>query len=366
MKKNKAYKYRMYPNKNQETFFAKNFGSTRFIYNKMLYDKIKYYEEHNEMLYNTPAQYKKEFPWLKEVDSLALSNTSLQLESAYKNFFRDESIGLPKFKSKKSNNFSYTTNNQKGTIKVEDNYIKLPKIGKVKIKKHREIPENCVIKSATIKKYSSGKYYVSVLVEYESQILEKMPNSFLGLDFSMHELYIDNNGCIPEYPKYYRKVENQIGKEQRKLSRMVKGSNNYVKEKKRIALLHERVKNQREDFLHKASRNLVNNYECICIEDLNMKNMSQVMNFGKSVSDNGWGKFINYLEYKLEERGGKLVKVDKYFASSQICSYCGYKNKELKDMSIRKWECPNCGISHNRDVNAAVNILNKGIQKVYA
>jgi len=366
MKMNKAFKYRMYPNKNQEIYFAKCFGCTRFIYNKMLGDKIEYYKSNNKMLKNTPSQYKSEFPWLKEVDSLALSNVSLQLDKAYKNFFRDKNIGFPKFKSKKSNKNTYTTNNQKGTIEVNNSYIKLPKIGKVKIKEHRIIPDDYVIKSATIRKYASGKYYVSVLVEYDNQVLERTPNKFLGLDYSMHELYIDNNGCEPKYPRYYRKSEVKLQLEQRRLSKMKKGSNNYNKQKLKLSRIHERIANQRKDFLHKESRKLVNNYDVIVVEDINMKSMSQLLKFGKSVLDNGWGMFRSYLEYKLKETGGKLVKLDKFYASSQICSYCGYKNKKIKEMKIREWECPECGMEHNRDINAAINIVKRGIEEVFA
>lgn len=178
----------------------------------------------------------------------------------------------------------------------------------------------------------------------------------------MPELYIDSNGNEPCYPRYYRQSEKQLVKEQRKLSKMQKGSNNRNKQRIKVAKLHEKVANQRKDFLHKQSRQIANAYDCVCIENLNMKSMSQTLNFGKSVADNGWGMFTTFLQYKLEEQGKQLVKVDKFFASSQTCSVCGYKNSETKNLSIRTWDCPNCGTHHDRDVNAAINIKNEGIR----
>ena len=181
---------------------------------------------------------------------------------------------------------------------------------------------------------------------------------FLGLDFSMHELYRDSNGKEPAYPGYYRNAEKKLAREQRKLSKMQKSSNNRNKQRLKVAKLHEKVSNQRKDFLHKQSRQIANAYDCICIEDLDMKAMSRSLKFGKSVSDNGWGMFTTFLRYKLEEQGKKLVKVDRFFASSQTCSVCGYKNAKTKNLALREWDCPQCGTHHDRDVNAAVNIRN--------
>ena len=363
---NKAYKFRIYPNAEQQIMFAKTFGCVRFIYNRMLADKIKYYEETKQKLNNTPAQYKKEFEWLKEVDSLALANAQINLQTAYGNFFRSPKIGFPKFKSKKSNQKSYTTNCVNGNITVEDYYIKLPKIGLVKLKQHRMIPSGYKLKSVTVSQTSSGKYYASVLFEYENQVQEIEPQTFLGLDFSMHELYRDSNGDEPCYPRYYRQAEKRLKREQRKLSLMQKGSKNREKQRIRVAKLHEKAANQRKDFLHKQSKQITNAYDCVCVEDLNMKAMSQTLQFGKSVSDNGWGMFVTFLKYKLEEQGKKLVKVDKFFASSQICSCCGYKNTETKNLSIRAWDCPKCGTHHDRDINAAINIRNEGMRIAFA
>ena len=363
---NKAYKFRIYPNTEQKILFAKTFGCVRFIYNRMLADKIKHYEETKQKLNNTPAQYKNGFEWLKEVDSLALANAQMNLQAAYNNFFKNPKTGYPKFKSKKSNRRSYTTNCINQNVGVENGYIKLPKVGLVKLKQHRDIPSDYKLKSVTISQNPSGKYYASVLFEYENQVQEQLLQSFLGLDFSMHELYKDSNGSEPVYPRYYRQAEKRLRCEQRKLSLMQKGSKNRDKQRIKVAKLHEKVANQRKDFLHKQSKQIADAYDCICIEDLDMKTMAQSLNFGKSISDNGWGMFVTFLRYKLEEQGKKLVKVDRFFASSQTCSHCGYKNTEMKDLSIRAWDCSKCGTHHDRDVNAAINIRNEGMRMVFA
>ena len=363
---NKAYKFRIYPNQEQQILFAKTFGCVRFIYNRMLSDKIKYYEETKQKLNNTPAQYKTEFEWLKEVDSLALANAQVNLQTAYNNFFRSPKVGFPKFKSKKSNRKSYTTNCVNGNISIENGHIKLPKIGLIKMKQHRLIPSEYKLKSVTVSQTPSGKYYASVLFEYENQVQEQTPQTFIGLDFSMHELYKDSNGNEPCYPRYYRQSEQKLKREQRKLSLMQKGSKNGDKQRRKVAILHEKVANQRKDFLHKQSKKIANSYDCVCIENLDMKAMAQALNFGKSVLDNSWGMFVTFLQYKLEEMGKKLVKVDKFFASSQTCHVCGYKNIKTKNLSVRVWDCPECGTHHDRDINAAINIKNEGMRIVNA
>ena len=332
----------------------------------MLSDKINHYEETKQKLNNTPAQYKSKFPWLKEVDSLALANAQMNLQTAYNNFFRNTKIGFPKFKSKKSNRRSYTTNCVNGNISIDNGFLKLPKVGLVKLKQHRLILPNYKLKSVTISQTPSGKYYASVLFEYENQIQEQELHDFLGLDFSMHGLYKDSNGNEPAYPRYYRQAEERLKREQRKLSLMQKGSKNRSKQRIKVANLHEKVANQRKDFLHKQSRQIVNAYDCVCIENLDMKAMSQSLNFGKSIADDGWGMFVTFLKYKLEETGKRLVKVNKFFASSQICNVCGYKNTATKNLSIRAWDCPKCGAHHDRDINAAINIRNEGMRLVLA
>lgn len=364
---NKAYKFRIYPDAEQKVLFARTFGCVRFIYNRMLEDKINYYQQTKQKLHNTPAQYKEEFPWLKEVDSLALCNTQQNLLKAFTNFFTNPKSGFPKFKSRHKNRKSYTTNNQKGSITLENGDLKLPKMpGLIKVKQHRMIPSDYQIKSVTISQTPSGKYYASILFEYENQVPEQELHDFLGLDFSMHELYKDSNGNEPAYPRYYRRAEQKLKRKQRRLSLMKKGSNNRNKQRIKVAKLHEKVANQRKDFLHKLSRKLADTYDCICVENLNMQAMSRSLHFGKSVADNGWGMFTTFLQYKLEEQGKKLVKADPFFASSQLCSCCGYKNPVTKDLSVREWICPECGIHHDRDTNAAINIRNEGMRLILA
>jgi putative transposase len=361
---NKAYKFRIYPNKDQEILFTKTFGCVRFIYNRMLSDKIEYYKETKQKLNNTPAQYKKEFEWLKEVDSLALANAQMNLQTAYGNFFRSPKTGFPKFKSKKRNKASYTTNNQKGTISIIDGKLKLPKVGLVKMKQHRVIPSNQVIKSATISKTPSGKYYISILVEYEQYIpnIQLDKNKALGLDYASHSFYVDSQNREADYPKFYRNALTKLAKVQRKLSLMKYNSNNYYKQKLRVAKLHEHISNQRKDFIHKLSTKLANEYDYICVEDINMQGLAQSLKLGKSTNDNGFGMFRTILGYKLADRGKQLIKIDKWFPSSKMCRHCGAINKDLT-LADRVWTCE-CGTIINRDENAAINIMNVGLSMV--
>lgn len=362
---NKAYKFRLYPNQEQKVMFAKTFGCVRFIYNQMLGDKIKHYEETKQKLNNTPAQYKTEFEWLREVDSLALTNAQMNLQTAYNNFFRDKSVGFPKFKSKHKSSRSYTTNNQGGNIRIENKHIKLPKIGFVRVKQHRHIPDGQQIKSCTVSQAPSGKYFVSILVEYEVDIpkTELNPDNAFGLDFDMKNLYADENGVRAEYPRFYRQMQAKLAREQRRLSHSTRGSNNYRKQKIKVARLHEKVANQRKDFLHKLSNQIANDYDIVCIEDLNMKAMGQCLNFGKSVADNGWGMFTTFLGYKLADRGKILAKIDKWFPSSKMCRVCRTMNNELT-LADREWTCEGCGTHHDRDWNAAINIRNEGLRQL--
>lgn len=370
---NKAYKFRIYPNDEQKVLFAKTFGCVRLVYNHWLDRKIKQYEEDKTSVTYTVcakemAEMKKteEYAFLKEVDSVSLQQSLRHLDTAFQNFFKQPKTGFPRFKSKKRSKNSYSTVCINGNITISNGYLKLPKIGQVRLKQHRQIPEDYKIKSVTVSQTPSGKYYASILCEYENQVQTAELKDFLGLDFSMKELYKDSNGNEPCYPRYYRQVEKRLKREQRKLSLMKKGSSNRNKQRIKVAKLHEKVANQRKDFLHKQSRQIANAYDCVCIENLDMKAMSQALNFGKSVSDNGWGMFIKFLQYKLEEKGKRLIKVDKFFASSQICSVCGYKNSETKNLSIRAWDCPKCGTHHDRDINAAINIKNEGMRLVFA
>ena len=353
-KPRKAYKFRIYPTNEQKTIFAKTFGCARFIYNQMLSDR----NEGKPL--RTPANYKLEYEWLMEVDSLALCNAQMNLVQAFQNHKDNpKHFGKPRFKSRK-NRQSYSTNNQNGSVRIEDEKIKLPKVGWVKIVQHREIEPNSTIKTVTISKTPSNEYFVSILVEYENQVLKIIPETFVGLDYSMHELYVSSDGEIPEYPQFYRKSEKKLKKTQRQFSKKVKGSHNREKYRRRLSKVHEKVANQRSDFLHKLSFRLVNKYDCICIEDLNMQAMSKSLKFGKSVHDNGWGMFTRMLEYKCQWNGKTLVKIDKFEPTSQKCHCCGYKNPETKDLSVRSWHCPKCGAYHDRDMNAAINIREAG------
>ena len=358
----KAYKYRIYPNKEQEEYFSKCFGCVRFIYNKMLNDKIEYYKENNKMLNNTPAQYKKEFVWLKEVDSLALANAQMNLDKAYKNFFRDKSVGFPKFKSKKNNHHSYTTNNQKNTIYIVDNkYIKLPKLKTVvRIKLHRQIHKDGIIKSATVSKVPSGKYYVSVLVEQELEPLPK--NEFaVGVDLGLTDFAITSDGVKYPNPRYLKKSLNKLAKEQRRLSKKKIGSKNRNKQRNKVAKLHEKISNQRKDFLHKISSELINENQVICLEDLHVKEIQQNKYLSQSVSDVGWYEFRRQLEYKAKWYGRTISFIDKWYPSSQICSNCG-NNTGKKPLNIREFTCQYCGKHHDRDINASINILHEGLR----
>lgn len=361
---NKAYKFRIYPNESQKILINKTIGSARFIYNKMLADRIKYYEEFKASLNNTPAQYKNEFEFLKEVDSLALANAQMNLNKAYKNFFRDKSVGFPKFKSKKKSTKSYTTNNQKGSIRLSDNNrkITLPKLKDVKIKCHQTIKSSEIIKSATITLTPSGKYYISILVEYDKDIVKIKPNidKTVGLDFSMKEMIVDNNGKKINYPYYYYKYQDKLAKEQRKLSRKIKGSSNYEKQRIKVAKVHELITNSRKDFQHKLSKWYVDNYDIICVEDIDLRAMSQCLNFGKKTMDNSFGMFREFLKYKIEAKGGYFVKIGKWFPSSKMCRHCGVINSELK-IGEFTWTC-SCGEIIERDVNAGINIKNEGFR----
>ena len=309
---NKVYRYRLYPTAEQKIMFAKTFGCVRFIYNKMLGDRLDYYKETGKKLNNTPSQYKEDFPWLKEVDSLALANAQMNLNKAYNNFFRNRKhFGKPHFKSKKTGHCSYSTNNQKGSVRLEGNKVKLPKVGWVKLCLHRPLMKNSTIKTVTISRTPSGKCYISILVEYENQILPIMPKKFLGLDFAMHGLYVASDEDDANYPNFLRKAEKRLAQAQRKLSKRQKRSHNREKQRLRVAVLHEKIANQRHDFLHKKARDLVDKYDAIGIENISVKAMAKrkkggKFSFGKSVADNGWNMFTNILKYKLAWQGNSL------------------------------------------------------------
>ncbi len=364
-KQNKAFKFRLYPNKEQEELLAKTFGCVRFVYNKMLAERKEIYEKFKddkealkEQKFPTPAKYKNEFPFLKEVDSLALANAQIHLQNAYENFFEGRAE-FPKFKTKKKKQ-SYTTNMVNDNIKLENGYIKLPKIKKpIRVKQHREIPADYKIKSCTISKTKTGKYYISILTEYEKNISTVKIQKVVGLDFVMDGLYVDSErGEKANYPRYYRQALDKLAKAQRILSRRKKGSTRWEKQRLKVAKLYEKTANQRRNFLHHKSKELAANYDAVIVEDLDMKSMSQALNFGKSVHDNGWGMFTTFLEYKLKEQGKQLVKISKWFPSTKKCSRCG--NEKEMPLSERVYKCI-CGLVLDRDYNSAINIKKEGL-----
>ena len=371
---NSAIKYRLYPTSEQKIMFAKTFGCCRKVYNLMLSEKIESYKTTGKFVAVTPAKYKKDFPYLKEVDSLALANVQLNLQSAFRNHFdrnRRKKTGFPKFKSAKHSRKSYTTNNQNGTVAIIDNrYIRLPKTGKVRAVIHRVPGTDWKLRSATVSCSSDDRYYVSVLFEYENSASTYVvdENNAIGMDYASDGLYVDDKGNIGTNHKFYRESHKKLAKEQRKLSRK-KGSrkgedksHNYLKQQRKVNRIYTHIANQRKDNLHKISAEIANQYDIVCVENLNMRNMSnRGFGNGKATLDNGYGMFLDMLEYKLANRGKYLVKVDKWYPSSQICHCCGKRHPEMKDLRIRTMRCE-CGYVMDRDRNAAMNIKKEGLR----
>ena len=364
MKKYKAIKYRIYPNKKQQELIFKTFGCSRFVYNYMLEKSIEAHENGESLCTRNSFNYllpslRKEFVWLKEVDSIALESANDNLAAAFSNFFK-KNANFPKFHKKKLSG-SYTTRCKNGNIALLDKGIKLPKLGKVRASLHRMPKKDWKLKSATVSQSSDGKFYTSVLFEYESDINYQVDiNNAIGLDYASNGLFVDSNGKRGTNHKFYREAQKKLAKEQRKLSRKTKGSKNYYKQLFIVNKLHRHIANQRNDNLHKLSTEIANQYDIVCVEDLNMAAIgNKGFKNGKATYDNGYGMFINMLEYKLSNRGKTLVKVDKFYPSSQLCSCCG--NRKKLTLSERKYICI-CGLEIDRDLNAAINIKNEGLR----
>jgi len=364
----KAYKYRIYPNEEQKTIFAKTFGCVRLVWNLMLNEKLTAYNNKEKIPQVTPAKYKSEYPFLKEVDSLALANTQLNLEKAFKDYFKNpKHFRLPKFKKKK-NKQAYTTNNVNNNIEMdfENELLYLPKIKNgIKIKLHRKFEGK--IKSVTIAKTTSGSYYASILVETENvkNKVREPKNRQCGIDLGLKDFAIITNdtGIYKiEHPKYLRKAEKRLKRLQRALSRKQKGSKNFEKARKRLAIQYEYVSNTRNDFLHKLSKAIIDDNQVIVVEDLNVKGIQQNPYLSKSISDSGFGTFLRYLEYKAQWYSRELIVVNRFYPSSKLCNVCGYKYNELK-LSDRYWQCPICGTCHDRDINASINLYKVGMEQ---
>ena len=346
-----------------------NLGAARWMYNKFLGDYKAALDAGEKPAIHTPAYYKtiEESNWLKNVDSSALANVQLHFNEAIRKFFNG-TTRFPKFKSKHKHYDSYTTNNTNNNIKLlfKGNlvFLKLPKIKEpFMLVFHRPIPKDGIIKSVTISHEPNGQYYASILVATDHiNCGHKIDhNNSIGLDMSLPKLYIDSNGNEANFHKAYKLMEHKLAVEQRKLSHMVYGSNNYKKQCKHIAKLHAKIKHQRIDMLHKISCALTNQYDIVGIEDLDLQAIQSALSFGKSVSDNGWGMFIRMLDYKSKKKGKELIKVDKWFPSSKTCCKCGHIHKELK-LSDRQYVCPHCSHVMDRDHQAAINIKNEAVR----
>ena len=359
---NKGVKFRAYPNKEQQNLINRTLGCCRLIYNKGLAMRSVSYSNGEKIGYNqtsamlTDLKKQADFAFLKDVDSIALQQSLRDLDRGFKNYF-EKRARHPQFKSKHNNHQSYRTINQGDNIRIVGKYIKLPKLGYVKIKQSMEVGH---INNVTVERTPTGKYFVVLNVDFEPEF---RPNAgcMIGIDVGIKEFYSDSNGNVVNNPKYLEKSMRKLVREQRRLSRKQKGSNNRKRQRVKVAKVHEKITNQRNDFLQKQSTILVSENQTICIEDLNVKGMIRNHKLAQHIASCSWSKFFAMLEYKATWYGNDIIKVPTMYPSSQTCSCCGYKNPFVKNLSIREWECPNSHAKHDRDKNAAINILNKGL-----
>ena len=375
-KLNRAIMYRAYPTPEQQVLLSKTFGCVRFVWNHMLMDAQQFWDEAGVFFIPTPAKYKNEFPFLKEIDSGALCNAQLDLKEARKRHREDpKNVGVPTLKSKRKSKMSYTTNvhsyvKKDGqlvkTLELTEDAVHLPKVGFVKIKKHRSPGNGWQLKAATVSCTRSGKYFVSLLYEFEKDIQPIKPTkeTSLGLDYSSHDFYVDSNGDVANYPRFYRQSEAKLARAQRRLSRMQFGSHHYDKQLYKVRVLQEHIANQRKNFCHTASTAIAKQYDAVFVEDINLRGLAGALKLGKSTNDNGFGMFRTMLEYKLTSQGKTFAKTDKWYPSSKTCSVCGFIKNDLT-LADRVWTCSACGTTHNRDHNAAINIRNVGLLGLY-
>lgn len=369
-----SYKFRLYPNLEQEGLILRTFGCCRFVFNHYLTLRKEVYEQTGEMMGYyaccknlTMLKKQKETLWLNEVDATALQASIQNLDKAYQNFFRrvkkGEKPGYPKFKSRHKNKQSYRSKCTTNTIKVFDNAIQLPKLGKIKCRISRHVQGR--ILSATVSRSASGKYYVALCCRLEQELSKpSMTGAAVGLDMGIKSFIVSSDGAKYFNPQYFKQSEKKLAKLQQQLSRKTKGSKNWNKARIRIARLHEHIANQRQDMQHKLSTDIIRQNDIICIEDLVPKNMIQNHKLAKSILDASWGEFHKKLTYKAEWYGKQLITIDRFYPSSQLCSNCKMLWSGTKDLNVRQWTCPNCGTIHDRDTNAAINILYEGLRQI--